>query len=84
MAANVDEGSLWDVSTLVDGAVVDMQTVSKAADLVGNDWVDFKASGTLEATAGKPLEGGENVSSINGESHQAFLDKICLLYTSPA
>ena len=76
VAANVDEGSLWDVSTLVDGAVVDMQTVSKAADLVGNDWVDFKASGTLEATAGKPLEGGENVSSINGESHQAFLDKI--------
>ena len=76
VAANVDEGSLWDVSTLVEGAVVDMQTVSKAADLVGNDWVDFKASGTLEATAGKPLEGGENVSSINGESHQAFLDKI--------
>lgn len=76
VAANVDEGSLWDVSTLVDGAVVDMQTVSKAADLVGNDWVDFKASGTLEATAGKPLTDGENVSAINGESHQAFLDKI--------
>lgn len=75
VAANVDEGTLWDVSTLVDGVVVDTQTVAKSADLIANDWVTFKTP-TLEATAGKPLEGGENVSTINGESHQAFLDKI--------
>ncbi len=75
VATNVDEDSKWDVSTLVDGVVVDTQTVEQAKDLVANDWVTFKTP-SLEASAGKPLTGGENSSTINGESHQAFLDKI--------
>lgn len=76
VAANVDEPDLWDVTTYVDGVAADTQTVEEAADLVSNDWVDFKQSATLAASAGLPLAGGTDVQTINGEAHQAFLDKI--------
>lgn len=76
VAANVDEPDLWDVSTYVDGVAADTQTVESAADLVGNDWVDFKSGAELEASAGMPLTGGTDATAITGEAHQAFLDKI--------
>ena len=76
VVANVDEPDLWDVTTYVDGIAADVQTVAKAADLVGNDWVDFKTETTLEASAGTPLTDGSDATSIDGEAHQAFLDKI--------
>ncbi len=76
VAANVDDPSLFDVSTTLDGIAVDTQTAAKAEDLTGNDYVDFKANATLEVTAGMPLTGGADVESITGDSHQAFLDKI--------
>ena len=76
IAANVDDATLWDVATYLDGIQVDLQTVTKAEDLTGNDYVDFKKDLTLEATAGAPLTGGEDVANITGDSHQAFLDKI--------
>lgn len=76
VAANVDDPSLFDVSTMLDGIAVDTQTAAKAEDLTGNDYVDFKANATLEVTAGVPLTGGADAESITGDSHQAFLDKI--------
>lgn len=76
IAPNVDEPSLWDVSTILDGIAQDTQTVAAAADLVGNTWVDFKKGAALAATAGMPLEGGADADGITGDSHQAFLDKI--------
>lgn len=76
IAANVDDATLWDVATYLDGIQVDFQTVATAADLTGNDYVDFKKDITLTATAGTPLTGGEDVANITGDSHQAFLDKI--------
>jgi len=76
VAANVDDETLWDVATCLDGIVQDTQTVAAAADLTGNDYVDFKKDATLEATAGVPLTGGADAESITGDSHQAFLDKI--------
>lgn len=76
VAANVDNEAAWDVSTIVDGVSAETQTVEKAADLVNNDWVDFITTATLEATAGMPLTGGSNATTIDGEAHQAFLDKI--------
>ncbi len=76
IAANVDDDALWDVSTYLDGACVDTQTVAKAADLVANDYATFKSSATLAATAGAPLTGGSDVTNITGEHHQAFLDKV--------
>ena len=76
VAANVDNEAAWDVSTIVDGVSAETQTVEKAADLVSNDWVDFITTATLEATVGMPLTGGSNATTIDGEAHQAFLDKI--------
>lgn len=76
VAANVDDPSLFDVSTMLDGISVDTQTAAKAEDLTGNDYVVFKTSATLAVTAGVPLTGGADAESITGDSHQAFLDKI--------
>jgi len=76
IAVNVDDPDAFDVGTYLDGIQVDLQTVAKAEELTGNDYVDFKKDLTLEATAGTPLTGGEDVANITGDSHQAFLDKI--------
>lgn len=76
VAANVDDAALWDVSTYLDGICQETQTVSGAADLVSNSWVDFKTTAALAATAGEPLTGGADAADITGDSHQAFLDKI--------
>ena len=76
IAVNVDDPDAFDVGTYLDGIQVDLQTVTKAEDLTGNDYVDFKKDLTLEATAGAPLTGGEDAADITGDSHQAFLDKI--------
>lgn len=76
VAANVDNDGMLDVSTYLDGICVDTQTVSKAADLVANDFVAFKSDAALEATAGTPLTGGSDVAEITGDAHQAFLDAV--------
>lgn len=76
IAVNVDDPDAFDVGTYLDGIQVDLQTVTKAEELTSNDYVDFKKDLTLEATAGAPLTGGEDVANITGDSHQAFLDKI--------
>lgn len=76
IAINVDDPDAFDVGTYLDGIQVDLQTVTTAEELTGNDYVDFKKDLTLEATAGAPLTGGEDVANITGDSHQAFLDKI--------
>lgn len=75
VAANVDNEDLWDVSTYLDGICLDTQTVAKAADLTANDFVVFKSTAELTATAGAPLTGGSDVEEVTGDSHQAFLDK---------
>ena len=72
---NVDDDSLFDVNTYLGTVMVDSQTVSKAADLVANDYVTFKSSAELSSTAGTPLEGGTN-GNVTGTNHQAYLDKI--------
>lgn len=76
ISANVDDAGAWDVSTYLDGAKEETQTVATAAELRGNDYVDFKAGVTLVATAGTPLTGGADAESITGGSHQAFLNEI--------
>ena len=76
VTANVDNTDMWDVGTYLDGICVDTQTVSKAADLMANDFVIFKSGSTLEATAGTPLTGGSDIAEITGDTHQAFLDAV--------
>ena len=73
--ANADNTSLFDVKTVLDTRVVDEQTVAKAADLVPNDFVKFKAEAELAVTAGTPLTGGTN-GTVNGAAYQSYLDKI--------
>ena len=72
---NADDEAMFDVVTMLDDAAVDTQTVSTTSELKPNKFVKFLEGAALEATAGTPLTGGEN-GVVNGEAHQAFLDKI--------
>lgn len=71
---NVDDESMFDVKTVIDTTVVDVQTVASAADLVANDFVTWK-NADLAVTAGVALEGGTD-GTVDGAAHQAYLDKI--------
>lgn len=75
IAVNIDDENKFDVSTLLDTTVVDLQTVADAAELAANDYVTFKTEATLAATAGAPLTGGSNGTAITGAQYQAALDK---------
>ena len=72
---NADNEKMFDVKTVLDGDIVDEQTVEKAAELVANDFVKFKTSATLAVTAATPLAGGTN-GTVNGTAYQKYLDKI--------
>lgn len=72
---NVDVSGAFNVSTYLDSALVDTQTVTSTAELEDNDFVTFKDGTSLTATAGIQLSGGTN-GTVDGASHQAFLDKI--------
>lgn len=72
---NVDDEEKFDVSLYVDGARMETQTVSTAAELSDNDFIVWKKDATLAETAGTPLAGGSD-STVDGAAHQAFLDKI--------
>ena len=74
VAANADSEEKFDVSTLLDNREVDKQTVAGIGALVDNDYVTWKKTGSLEATAGKPLSGGTDGDDVDGEDHSAFLD----------
>lgn len=71
---NADEDSYFDVITYLGTTKVDTQTVEKAADLVANEYVEFKNT-ALATTAGAVLTGGEN-GTVDGEAHQTYLNKI--------
>jgi hypothetical protein len=73
---NTDNESKFDVITYLGTSKVDMQTVTSAAELVANDYVSFKPSASLEATAGISLVGGTNLTTITGTEYQTALDKL--------
>ena len=75
VTADPDGGSDFDVSTVVDGRVVDTQTGASAADLVSNDWVDFSGTGDLEASAGTTLTGGVD-PTVAAADDAAFLTAV--------
>lgn len=75
IAANVDNPDLFDVTTLLESKVMDIQTVQAAAELQANDYVAFKKAATLEVVASTPLLGGSN-GTVTGESYQSMLDKL--------
>lgn len=74
IAQNAEDSGKFDVSTVLDGAAVDMQTVESSAELTDNDYVVFNKSAVLAANAGVPLSGGEN-GEVDAASYQSYLDK---------
>lgn len=72
---NIDDIGYFDVYTYFDSAKVDSQKVLDASELVNNDYVDFKKSATLIATAGTPLIGG-TTGEVTGLDHQTALDSL--------
>jgi hypothetical protein len=75
ISANVDVPTDFDVKTYIGTQLIDTQTVTTAAELVSNDFVDFKPAAVLAVTASTPLAGGTNLA-VDGTAHQAFLDKV--------
>ena len=76
IAANVDEPAKFDVKVYMGTAVVFEQVaVASAADLKENDFVDWKSEAELTVTAGVVLSGGTD-GTVDGTSHQTYLDKI--------
>ena len=75
ITANVDNESKYDVKLFLGTTEVDIQTVATANELIDNDYVVWNKNASLELTAGIALTGGEN-GTIDGASHQAYLDKI--------
>lgn len=71
VAANAVSG--YDVTTSVDGAIADTQTIADLSELVSNAWVDFSGTGTtITTTAGTALEGGVN-PTVSTSDYSAFL-----------
>ena len=76
VAANVDEPAKFDVRLYMDTALVDEQIgVASAADLMPNDFVDWKSDADMEVTAGVPLTGGTD-GTVDGTAHQNYLNKV--------
>lgn len=75
VADSVDVEGAFDVSLYMDTALVDSQTVTKATELVDNEFVIWKDDAELTVTAGTVLAGGTN-GTVTGESHQKYLDAI--------
>lgn len=72
---NVDDESMFDVTTYMDTVKVDQQTVAAASDLTDNDYVVFEKDAELKELAALALSGGTN-GSVTGDSYQSYLDKI--------
>ena len=68
IAANVDDNTKYDVTTIVDNMDQDVQTVAAASALKSNAWVDFNTTATLATQAATALSGG-----ANGTQHTAAL-----------
>ena len=76
ISANVDEPAKFDVKVYMDTTLVDEQVaVASAAELVPNDFVDWKHEAELSVTAGLTMNGGTN-GTVDGTAHQTYLDKI--------
>lgn len=77
IAANVDDNTVFEVSTYFDGSKVETQKVKTIGELVNNDFVMFSgtSSNVPVATAGATLKGGTN-GTPTGTDWQLFLDKI--------
>lgn len=65
----------FQVSTVVDGEIVDQQTAATAEALAANDWVTFSGTGALTATTGEPLTGGKD-GTVQSAAYSTYLTAI--------
>lgn len=73
---NIDNESLFEVKTYIDSTLIDYQSVQNAAELLNNDFVDFKVlEGNFQTTSGIKLEGGSDTPS-DGQSYSNFISSI--------
>lgn len=73
---STEEGNRYDVSTVLDSTVVDIQKdVSVMADLKPNDYVTFIPTASIALTAGTPLAGGTD-GTVEDVAYQTYLDKV--------
>lgn len=70
------ENPIYDVSTVLDSLVVDVQKgVTAMSGLTANDYVTFIPTATIALTAGTPLANGTD-GTVADASYQTYLDKI--------
>lgn len=72
----VDSEGTYDVSTVIDGSVVDEQSITDLSQLIANSWVGFSGTGTeITETAGTPLTTGAD-PSVSSTDYANFLTAI--------
>lgn len=70
--ADPDTEDGYDVSTVVDGSVVDVQTVTAISGLTANNWVSFSGTGAFTETVGTSLTGGVD-PTVSTSNYASFL-----------
>ena len=72
VAQNIDDDTLFDVTTYFRGSKVDIQSVAGADELTDNDYVHWDGESNLAAGVVN-MTGGTN-AEVTGADYQAFLD----------
>ena len=76
VSADPDNEGSYDVTTIVDGASVDVQTITALDALVANAWVTFSGTGSeITTTTGTALTSGANPTLTNSD-YASFLTAI--------
>lgn len=75
VTALTEPESSFQVSTVVDGNVVDQQIGANVDDLVANDWVTWSGSGALSASTGQALTSGQD-GTVQSTAYSAYLTAI--------
>lgn len=76
ITADPDAAGAYDVNTVVDGYIVDSQSITDLSQLQANAWVTFTGTGTgITASVGTPLTGGAD-PEISAADYAAYLTAI--------
>ena len=76
ISADPDNVGTYDVTTIVDGAIADKQTITALDNLVANAWVTFSGTGsTITTSTGTALTTGANPTVANSD-YATFLTAI--------
>lgn len=76
VSTNADDTSKFDVETYYGTKMVDTQTITSADELEDNDYVTFKTTATLTASATAIALSNGSTSELTGEEYSTFLEKI--------